>query len=264
MRKSKLLNGEWKLFECWQFGPFIYRNNATQYREITLYRLDESLLSPLPPFSLLERPQIESILERATSRRFDAGTSVFEEGAPAQSFFLLLDGTIRVVKTTPDGDQVTSLHIPAGQLFGIAPAFGRDTYPASAVAASELLTLCWPVSLWQSFVSDYPGFATETYRTIGNRVSEMNDRVVEMSTKHVEQRIARALLRLVNQSGKQTDEGIEINFPITRLDVSEMTGTTLHTVSRLLSAWEKDGLVTSKRKKIIVCDPHRLVVLGGA
>jgi CRP-like cAMP-binding protein len=71
-------------------------------------------------------------------------------------------------------------------------------------------------------------------------------------------------MRLVNQSGIQTAEGIEISFPITRHDISELTGTTLHTVSRLLSAWEKDGLVSSKRKKIVVCDPHRLVVLGGA
>lgn len=229
-----------------------------------MHKLDESLLAPLPPFSLLNRAQIRTILDRASSRRFDAGTAVFEEGAPADSFFLLLDGTIRAVRITPDGEQVTSLHIPAGQLFGIAPALGRDTYPATAIAASDVLTLCWPVTLWQSFVADYPGFATQTYKSIGDRLSEMNSRIVEMSTQHVEQRIARALLRLVKQAGKKTEIGIEIDFPITRQDVSEMTGTTLHTVSRLLSAWEKDGLVKSKRKKIIVCDPHRLVVLGGA
>jgi CRP-like cAMP-binding protein len=208
--------------------------------------------------------QIRSILDRATSKRFDAGTAVFDEGSPADNFFLLLDGTIRVVKITPDGEQVTSLHIPAGQLFGIAPALGRDTYPATAVAASELLVLSWPAALWQSFITDYPGFATQTYKTVGDRVSEMNTRIVEMSTQHVEQRIARALLRLVNQSGKRTEEGIEINFPITRQDVSEMTGTTLHTVSRLLSAWEKGGVVRSKRKKIIVSDAHQLVLLSGA
>ena len=91
----------------------------------------------------------------------------------------------------------------------------------------------------------------------------MNTRIVEMATQHVEQRIARALLRLINQSGERTENGIEINFPITRQDVSQMTGTTLHTVSRLLSSWEKDGLVLSKRKKIIVCDAHRLVLLSG-
>lgn len=229
-----------------------------------MHKLDESLLSPLPPFSQLARPQIRAILDRATIRAFDLGISVFEEGGAAERFFLLLDGTIRVVKVTPDGDQVTSLHIPAGQLFGIAQALGRDTYPATAVAASEVLALSWPTSLWSGFASDYAGFATETYRSIGARVNEMNTRIVEMSTQHVEQRVARALLRLVNQSGRQTDDGIEISFPISRQDVSELTGTTLHTVSRLLSGWEKDGLVLSKRKKIVVCDPHKLVVLGGA
>lgn len=226
--------------------------------------MDESLLAPLPPFSLLKREQIRAILDQAVSRRADVGITVFNEGDAAERFFLLLDGTIRVAKVTPDGEQVTSLHIPAGQLFGIAPALGRDTYPASAISASEVLFLSWPVSLWHSFIADYPGFATETYKTVGERVAEMNTRIMEMSTQHVEQRIARALLRLVKQSGKRTDEGIEISFPITRQDVSEMTGTTLHTVSRLLSAWEKDGLVSSKRKKIVVCDAHRLVVLGGA
>lgn len=229
-----------------------------------MHRLDESLLLPLPPFSRLNKTQIRAILDQATSNRFDAGVSVYEETFAADRFFLLLDGTIRAVKTTPDGEQVTMLHIPAGQLFGMAQALGRDTYPASAIAASEILTLCWPSSLWHRFVADYPGFAVENYKTVGLRVSEMNARVVEMSTQHVHQRIARALLRLVNQSGQRTAEGIEISFPITRQDVSEMTGTTLHTVSRLLSAWEKDGLVSSKRKKIVVCDPHRLAVLGEA
>jgi len=227
-------------------------------------RLDESLLAPLPPFSRLERPQIRAILDRATSRRFDEGQSVFTEGAAAEWFFLLLDGTIRVVRITEGGEQVTALHIPPGQLFGIASALGRDTYPATALAASETLTLCWPVSLWHDFVAQYPGFASETYKTIGARVNEMNTRIVELSTQHVEQRIARALLRLINQSGQRTGEGIEISFPITRQDVSEMTGTTLHTVSRLLSAWERGGLVSSKRKKIVVSDPHRLVLLAEA
>ncbi len=230
--------------------------------ESAVHRLDESLLSPLPPFSRLERTQIRTILDKASCRSFAAGTAVFQEDEKAERFFLLLDGTIRVVKITLDGEQVTSLHIPSGQLFGIAQALGRETYPATAVAASEILVLSWPASLWQTFVATYPGFASETYKTIGNRVTEMNTRIIEMSTKHVEQRIARALLRLINQSGTRTPEGIEISFPITRQDVSEMTATTLHTVSRLLSAWEKDGLVSSKRKKIVVCDPHRLAVLG--
>ncbi len=74
--------------------------------------------------------------------------------------------------------------------------------------------------------------------------------------------MARAILRLVDQSGEQTDEGIVINFPITRQDIAEMTGTTLHTVSRLLSAWRDKGVVKSGRKRIVVCAMDDLIRLA--
>ncbi|WP_299687118.1 Crp/Fnr family transcriptional regulator [uncultured Tateyamaria sp.] len=227
-----------------------------------LPRLDESLLTHLPPFSRLERRHIRTILDQATARRYDAGVAIFDEGAPAERFFMLLDGYVRVVRVTQSGEQVTALHIPAGQLLGIAKAVGRDTYPATAVTATESIALSWPMRLWESFVADYEGFATETYKTVGDRMGEIHNRVMEMATQQVEQRVANALLRLINQSGRKVLDGIEIDFPITRQDLSELTATTLHTASRLLSAWEKQGLVRSKRKRVTVLDPHALVVIS--
>ncbi|SDF66137.1 cAMP-binding domain of CRP or a regulatory subunit of cAMP-dependent protein kinases [Celeribacter baekdonensis] len=227
----------------------------------TLPRLDESLLSHVPPFSKLEKRQIREILDMASVRRLGEGVAVFEEGAPAERFYMLLDGYIRVMRITATGEQVIALHIPSGQLFGIARAIGRDTYPATSVTASEAIILSWPMRVWDDFVARYDGFATETYKTLGQRLGEMNNRIVEMATQQVEQRVANALLRLINQTGRKVEGGIEIDFPITRQDLSEMTATTLHTVSRLLSAWEKQGLVSSRRKRITVTDPHRLVLM---
>jgi len=66
----------------------------------------------------------------------------------------------------------------------------------------------------------------------------------------------------VKQAGKKTEEGILIDFPISRQDIAEMTGTTLHTVSRLLSAWEDHGLVKSGRQKVTVVEPHRLLLIA--
>lgn len=227
-------------------------------------KLDESLLTGLPPFSRLSRLQVREILDRATPERYPEGTAVFREGAPADRFHLLLDGFIRVVRTTPEGEQVVLLHIPPGQLLGIAPAIGRDTYPATAMAASESLALGWPRRLWPEFTAKYDGFATEAYRTLGARLGEVQTRVTELATQAVERRVASALLRMANQSGRKTERGIEIAFPVTRADIAEMTGTTLHTVSRLLSAWEREGIVQSSRRHVTVTAPHRLVVLSGA
>ncbi|WP_093991374.1 Crp/Fnr family transcriptional regulator [Flavimaricola marinus] len=227
-------------------------------------RLDESLLSHMPPFSKLAKNQIRTILDQASSRRYQAGVAIFDEGAEASRFYMLLDGYVRVVRITAMGEQVTSLHIPSGQLVGIAKALGRNTYPATAITATEAIVLSWPMHLWDGFVANYDGFATETYKTVGNRVGEMNNRIVEMATQQVEQRVANALLRLIHQTGRKIDIGIEIDFPITRQELSELTATTLHTVSRLLSSWEKQGIVQSKRKRITVTDPHALVVLSNA
>ncbi|MEO8243101.1 MAG: Crp/Fnr family transcriptional regulator [bacterium] len=227
-------------------------------------KLDESLIADIPPFRKLAREQIRAILDLATPRRYDAGAAVFSEGVLAERFHLLLDGHIRVIRTTPGGEQIIVLHIASGQLFGIAAAFGRSTYPATAMAADECLALSWPNHLWSGFVERYDSFATETYRVVGERLGEMNSRIMELATQQVEQRIANAVLRMINQSGRKTENGIEIGFPVTRQNIADMTGTTLHTVSRLLSAWERDGIVLSGRRRIIVTQPQELVRLVSA
>lgn len=229
-----------------------------------MHKLNESLLANIPPFRRLSQPQIREILDAASPLRFDGGVAVFSEGEPVERFFLLLDGHIRVIRTTPGGDQIIALVIAPGQLFGIGAAIGRTTYPATAMTADDCVALAWPNRLWSDFVQKYDGFATETYKVVGERVGEINNRIVEMATLQVEQRIANAILRLVTQTGRKVESGIEIGMPITRQNISDMTGTTLHTVSRLLSGWERDGIVLSERRKITVTAPHRLVMLSEA
>ena len=224
--------------------------------------LDRSLISSLTIFAGLDGHDLDAILARARSSRFPKESEVFGQGQDAHSFFLLLSGHIRVVRTSPEGHQVIARYINEGELFGIAMALGRDTYPATAIAAVDCVVLTWPNSAWPEMQTRFPAFGASTYRTVGSRLQETQAQVMEMSTQQVEQRIANALLRIVNQSGRKTAEGIEIDFPITRQDIAEMTGTTLHTVSRLLSAWENEGIVRSARQKVIVTDPHALLLVA--
>ncbi len=118
--------------------------------------------------------------------------------------------------------------------------------------------------LWPAFTAKYEGFASETYHTLGARLGEFQSLVTELATQAMEQRAAAALLRLATQSGRKTEEGVEIAFPVTRNDIAEMTGATLHTVSRLLSAWQREGIVASARRRIPVIAPDRLAALRGA
>ena len=224
--------------------------------------LDRSLISSLPTFAGLDGKDLDSILSRARSSRFAKDSEIFAQEEEARSFYRLLSGHIRVVRTSPEGHQVVARYINEGELFGIAMAMGRTTYPATAVAAVDCVALSWPNNAWAELQSRFPTFGASAYRTIGARLQETQTQVMEMSTQQVEQRIAHALLRLVSQSGRKTDDGIEIDFPITRQDIAEMTGTTLHTVSRLLSAWEVEGIVRGGRQKVTVKDPHALMLVA--
>jgi CRP-like cAMP-binding protein len=224
--------------------------------------LDRSLIAQLPLFHGLTPIELDEALRGARSTRYAKDTAVFEQEAEAHSFFVLLDGHIRVVRTTLDGQQIIVRYISEGEIFGVAAALGRTTYPANAIAAVDCVVLAWPNALWPELSSRFPTFGANTYKTVGSRLQESHTRVVEMSTEQVEQRVAHALLRLVNQTGRKTDQGIEIDFPISRQDIAEMTGTTLHTVSRLLSAWEEKGIIASGRQRVTVKDAHGLVVLA--
>lgn len=225
-------------------------------------KLDSSLIARLPPFDGIASDDLDRILESARSLRIGKDATIFEQDGEADTFFLLLDGRVRVVKITPDGQQVIVRYIAPGELLGIAHALGRDTYPANAVAVVDCVVLAWPGRLWPQFAAAYPTFGTNTYKTVGMRLQDMQTQVVEMATQQVEQRVAHALLRLVHQAGRKTADGLLIDFPISRQDIAEMTGTTLHTVSRLLAAWEDKGLIKSGRRQVSVTEPHKLLLLA--
>lgn len=224
--------------------------------------LDKSLILGLPAFAGLSGEDAEVVLASARSSRFPKNAEVFSQDEEAQHFFLLLSGYVRVLRTTLEGEQIIARYINEGELFGIAVAMGRTTYPADAVAAVDCVVLAWPNSVWPELQSRFPVFGASAYETIGARLQDTQSRVMEMSTRQVEQRIAGAVMRLVQQSGRKTDDGVEIDFPISRQDIAEMTGSTLHTVSRLMSAWEEEGIVRSGRQKVTVTDPHALILVA--
>lgn len=224
----------------------------------------QTLLSRMPPFYRLSPHDLSTVFGLGDVRQLGPGRVVFEEAQPVERFYLLLCGHIRFVRLTSEGDQIIVLHIPAGQMFGIGVALDQTTHHVTAVTADNCLVQSWPNALWPVFSASYVGFAAEALRTIGARADEMSNRIVELSTKLVEQRIACALLRMIGQSGRKVAGGVEIGFPVTRQNIADMTGTTLHTVSRILSIWERQGVLKSMRCLIMVQDPHRLVRLSGA
>ena len=225
-------------------------------------QINHATVQGLALFENMPSAALDDILSGATSRRYASGETVFEQGQPATHFFALLFGRLRVTQVTPAGQQIVVRMVNPGDLFGIARALRRTDYPGTATAASESLALAWPMHAWDGLLARYPTLSVNAMQAMGNRLLEAHQRVRELSTEEVERRVAHTVLRLANQAGRKEENGIRIDFPISKQDIAEMTGTTLHTVSRILTAWEAAGLVEGGRKKLLVKDPHHLLLIG--
>ncbi|MFN7025893.1 MAG: Crp/Fnr family transcriptional regulator [Pseudorhizobium sp.] len=225
-------------------------------------KIDKSLVRDFTLFKEMSSESVDVLLSHATSKRYVGGEAVFEQGASATHFFLLLHGRLKVNQVTSSGQQIIVRVVHPGDLFGFAKALQRSDYPGTAVAVTDSIALGWPTHLWPDFINHNPRLAVSAMQTIGQRLEEAHTRIREMSTEEVERRVAHTVLRLTKQAGKKEAAGIRIDFPISRQDIAEMTGTTLHTVSRILSAWESKGLVQGGRQKLLVCNVEALSALA--
>jgi len=225
-------------------------------------QLDRSLIADSPTFANLSPAALDEILSHAATLRVPKGEAAFRQGEAADRFFLLLHGRLRVTRLNPQGQQMVVRYISPGDMFGVAMAIRVDTYPGTATAAVESLALAWPNSVWADLLARFPGLAVNTMQALGARLQDSQKRILDQSTQQVEQRIAGAVMQLAQQAGRQTEEGLLIDFPLSRQDLAEMIGTTLHTVSRTLSAWEERGLVEVGRQRVVVRDQQGLLALA--
>jgi len=201
-------------------------------------------------------------LQAAYIQRVADGAYFFMEGDPAERVFLLLQGKAKLLQVTPDGQQVSLEYASPGQELGMVAVLDNFLYPVSVQAVGDCKALVWEREDILALMEQTPRVARNALRILSRHMRAYQDRIRELSTQRVERRIARALLRLAQQTGRKVEDGVLIDLPLTRQDLAEMTATTLYTVSRTLKKWEKQGLVQSKRGRVIICFPHGLVSIA--
>jgi CRP/FNR family transcriptional regulator, nitrogen oxide reductase regulator len=206
------------------------------------------------PFRDIEPVAVAEIARHASERRLAPGEALFEQGEPADRFFLAVEGRLKVTMITPEGKQVLVRLLCPGDFCGLALALARSDYPATCRAIVAVRVVGWPMSYWAELIETNPRIALGVTRSLGRHITDVHARIAELATEEVAQRVANAVLRLARTAGAPAEGGLRIDFPITRQDLAEMTGTTLHSVSRIVSGWIGRGVVGRGRARLVVRD----------
>jgi CRP/FNR family transcriptional regulator, nitrogen oxide reductase regulator len=220
---------------------------------------ESSLLSNIGLFQGLPPPDLAQILTEAGELFFEGGSFLFYQDDTAERIFVLKSGRIKLTQLSDDGQQVLMRVMTTGMMFAAISLVEGAAYPVSAEAAEDSQVIYWSQETMLGLIDRYPQLAVNALKVLAGHVREFQDRYRELATERVERRLARTILRLANQTGKKTEEGVLLNLPLTRQDLAEMSGTTLFTVSRILTQWENQGLVISGRERVVIRFPHGLV-----
>ena len=205
----------------------------------------------------------KQVIEAGVLRSIEEDGFFFMQGDPAIHAYVLVEGRVKMIQITPNGQQITLRIMTPGQTYGgIALLNPRAGYPATAQAVENSTALAWDTQHLRQLVEKEPSISLNVMSLMHGYISELQERQKALVTDRVEQRIARILLKLAAQSGKKIDDGVLIDLPITRQDIAEMSGTTLYTVSRTLNEWDRGGLLEIGRERVVICEPHVLVSIA--
>lgn len=207
---------------------------------------------------------LEEIAQNSIYRSVEEDAFFFFQGDPAEYLYILTSGQVKLLQTNPSGKQVNIRTIQPWEMFAALGAIRKDaTYPVSAQALQDSTALAIKSIFMNEMMRTRPYLAMALSSLMATLVQEIQVRYRELATERVEQRIARTLLRLAVQLGKRVErETTMVELSFSRQDLAEMAGTTLFTVSRTLSDWEKLGFIQAGRERITIKNPHELVKIA--
>ena len=215
-------------------------------------------LAKVPIFSGLTESELAFLDQRAVSRQFSAGETVFTEGEPCAGLYVVESGHIRIFKSSAGGrEQVLSVDGPGSSVAEL-PVFDGGNYPASVTAVGDATLLFVSKQDFQSLCLAHPQVALKVLRVVGARLRRLVGIIEELSFTTVRHRLASFLLRLARAEGRRTADGTEVTLPASNQELASQIGTVRELVSRNLSRFQSEGVLKMDGRRVIIQDVKAL------
>jgi CRP/FNR family transcriptional regulator, polysaccharide utilization system transcription regulator len=210
-------------------------------------------------FSSLKALNKEELLKMASckaSYTIKKGEPIFEEGESVNGIYCVKDGVCKLSKLSANGkDQIVKLVKP-GELLGQRSMISDEPANLTAVALEDMEVCFIPKKEVLQFFNNNNQFSMNVMKTICGDLKEADDHMVSMAQKTVKERLAETLIYLEETFGKNTDGSLRIQ--LSREELAGMIGTATESCIRLLSEFNKNGLIELNGKRISLLDRTKL------
>lgn len=206
-------------------------------------------------FSGLPEGDLETLARLAVGRSFPKDTPIFWEGREPRGFYILIAGSVKLVKSSPEGKEYIIRLVRPGQTFGEAVVFTESPYPATAVALEECQTLFFPKGPFLKLLASSTSLTRNMLATMSQLLYHLTRQLEDLSLKEVSSRLARYLLEQCQEQHGRVAEGLTFALPTSKTHLAAYLGTISETLSRTLARLRSLGAISEDRGLITVRDP---------
>jgi CRP/FNR family transcriptional regulator, dissimilatory nitrate respiration regulator len=214
-------------------------------------------------FTGLDEAALKAIAKLATEKKVPAGHVVFRDGEPADGFYVVLDGRVKVFKLAPDGRQQILHVFGAGQAFAEAAMFAGETFPAFAEALAESRLAFFPRDRFLRGLGENPALAAGLIASLARLCRQLTTLVEQIALNDVAGRLARYLTDLARRKGIDLKKGAEVRLDIPKGELARHLGTAPETLSRALTRLAAAGLIDVDARVVTFRNVAALEAMAG-
>jgi CRP-like cAMP-binding protein len=204
----------------------------------------------IPILAALRTEDREALAPLCEMRGYEKGETIFREGDPGERIHFVFLGRVKIVKAGPGRDLILEILGP-GEPVGAVAAFEGRPFPATAVALEACGIVSIPERRFFDLLEKRPEITRRLFAGLTMRLMNLNRHLADMLGS-VEYRAARLFLTLAAKMGQKRGAATFIPVALSRQEIADLVGTTIETAIRVMSRWQKEGLVETEKHGFVV------------
>ncbi len=206
-------------------------------------------------FSSLSDEEMNNIIDKMVVKQFKKNETILFEEDTNEYMYIILLGKVKVVRTTEDGKEIILAMHKSGSFFGEMSLIDGKTTPASVIATDDSLLAIIAKKDFFAIIFHQNKITKNLLKILCSRLRKCWDTIQLLNFNNASQRTKMLFLMLVDEYGEKRAEGMVLNIKLTHQDISDMTGLTRETVTRVIDKLQKNKEIVLLKKKFICLTP---------
>jgi CRP/FNR family transcriptional regulator, cyclic AMP receptor protein len=218
----------------------------------------EDMLRRAPLFEALDDEGTTALRAGVTEVALARGERLFDEGDAGDALYVVLDGKVKLTRTSADGRENLISLIGPGEMFGELSLFDPRPRTMSASAVTDVRLAALAHDDLRSWLNGRPDVAMHLLAALARRLRRTNEVMSDLVFTDVPGRVAKALLDLAARFGTRQEDGLQVNHDLTQEELAQLVGASRETVNKALADFVARGWIQLHPKSVLLIDPERM------